>query len=253
MAQSYVLVADVLGFSAIMRNVPADSRAERLSAWLDLIARSVSENLRHQVVSDTVFVTAPPTNEGLSELIDAAKHMLEQGAFNSLPLRGAIGRGDVEWLSDAVWGAGIVDAYALGQRSEWLGIVLDQSTDPLPDEFFDARRLVTYPTPFKDGPVRMHANVRWAAPPASALVQLTTSGFLFQPEEVLGWSWLRKVQATSDFRLYLDLIDAAGIPCSGYTANLGSHLYEKFIEVALPIVRDEWADWIPAPEQSSGT
>lgn|GEM_PF-3108487 len=241
--EQFVLVADVLGFSAIMRNVPGELRSKRLDDWLGAINRSILPDQRRQVVSDTVFVTAATSEDGLRGLIQTARHLLEQGVVNNLPIRGAIARGDVDWQSDALWGPGVVEAYSLGQSTEWLGVVLAESTEPIPDALFDRRELVTFPTPFKEGPVRMYANVRWAAPPASALAGLTTGGFLTDPKESLGWSWMRKLQFTSDFRLYLDLIDAAGMPCSGYTAVIGSHLQEKFMEVALPLAQAEWADW----------
>ena len=97
--EQFVLVADVLGFSAIMRNVPGELRSKRLDDWLGAINRSILPDQRRQVVSDTVFVTAATSEDGLRGLIQTARHLLEQGVVNNLPIRGAIARGDVNAIN----------------------------------------------------------------------------------------------------------------------------------------------------------
>ena len=240
MPQQLCLVADVLGWQQIMSNVTEESRAKRIEDWLWLAGCAKNYSLRYQVVSDTVFATADPTEAGLTTLVEFAKHTLEQGVFRSLPIRGAISLGSVEWRSDSLWGAGVIEAFQIEQNSEWLGITLARSVEPIVGSLYADRRLVVYPTPFKSGPVRMNANVGWNIQDFAFLAAYTTREFLAEPDEALGWGWLRKIEETSLFRTYCKLIEAGGLGGERYVGNAHPHLIELFIDGTLPEVQEKW-------------
>jgi len=248
MVTSYVLVADVLGFQQIMRNVPSETRAERLADWLWLCEKPTEFGLKRQVVSDTLFVTADHSVEGLTLLSDLSKYLLEQGINRSLPLRGAIAEGDCDWVSDALWGPAVISAYACGQAFDWIGIVCDESVTTIPEQLF-AEALVDYMPPARSEAVRIRPCVRWAVPHASDLVALTTRGFLVQPGESLRWPWLRKVKATAEFRVYLDLLDAAELSGAGFKGQPGGHLIEPYLRMTLNTMTPAWRSLVERQRQ----
>lgn len=240
MPEKLVMVIDVLGFQEIMRNVPADVRLQRIGDWLRLAnAPGRTFNLESQLVSDTLFVVADPTDEGITKLVELGSYLLEQGLNRNLPLRGAIARGDVEQASQSLWGPAIIDAYVLGQATDWIGIALDASVKPIPAALY-AKRLAVYPTPAKSGPIQMRSNIRWSIPNASSLAALTTGGFLAKPNETLGWSWHKKLENTSDFRTYLQVLDGANYSGDVFVGDVGPHLVALFVEWALKELSDKW-------------
>ncbi len=239
MPEKLCLVVDVLGFQQIMRNVPEETRIKRLEDWMWLAAKPRALGLESQLVSDTLFAIAEPDEDGLAQLAELSTTLLEQGLNRNLPLRGAIAQGQVEWASQSLWGPAIVDAYTLGQMTDWLGVACAPSVTAFPPELYE-HQLVAYPTPLKSGDIRINTNVRWTIPNATELGRLTTGGFLTKPAEVLGWSWHRKLENTSDFRSYLQVLAAAGQSPQQFLGDVGPHLVALFVEWAIEEVGDKW-------------
>lgn len=241
MPEMYCLVADVLGFQQIMKNVPPDARSTRVDDWLHVAMSAGGWQLDSQIVSDTVFVVAPPDADGLTRLVELSRSLLEQGMHRYLPIRGAIARGDVEKQSGALWGSGIVEAYERGQGSDWIGITLSDSIVDVPRPLYDSRQLILYPTPMKSGSIVLYPCVNWSIPKVSELAGFTTRGFLTKPNETLGWSWLKKVDATSVFAIYKDLATRGDFPADHYYGLSTSALTEAFITLATPHVPPDWS------------
>ena len=116
MEKMYCYVADVLGFSDMVSDLTPDKkkdwtipeevarftpeeRAKLVHSWTKLIEREITNHgiSHYHLVSDTVFVGVEPNREGLDRLLKFSIGMLNGGITNSLPLRGGIAYGDVEW------------------------------------------------------------------------------------------------------------------------------------------------------------
>ena len=129
--KSFLLVADVLGFSNIVSNLSHDNLSERMGTWVSLVEETRDETgiKRMQLVSDTLFAQEVDSKDGLERLFRFSKLLLERGMENSFPIRGAITHGEVSWDEDLIYGEAVVEAHRLERSLDWIGI----SCGDLPD------------------------------------------------------------------------------------------------------------------------
>jgi hypothetical protein len=115
MADMYCYVGDLLGFKNIILNLNAEDQSTRVNDWIQFVLDGMKKfNLKeYYLVSDTIFVGASASEDGLKNLLRFSKSMLEHGIEKAFPLRGAIAFGDVTWDEHISYGRAIVDAYNL--------------------------------------------------------------------------------------------------------------------------------------------
>ena len=182
MEQMYCYVGDVLGFSDMVTALTTeeekelapeqiakfspDARASRVDSWVQLVSSGLIEfKISHyHFVSDTVFVGTEYTRYGLERLIDFSKYLLEEGMKKSLPLRGGIACGDVEWGDKISFGTAIIKAHKLEADQEWIGTCCEPDLPGL-DELWDFKRVFVYPAPMKNEKLLTHRPViAWHVP-----------------------------------------------------------------------------------------
>ena len=205
--ECYCLVADVLGFSSLVRNLDEGNRAERVGSWLTLVASSLRDHglTRSSIISDTIFVGSDFSEEGLEQLVSFSRAILEAGMNSSLPVRGAISFGPVAWEETLTYGPPIVTAYEFANQQNWSGISGTAERLPHADRLLDVGGgLVTYATPLKSGLVAYHPVVRWSIPRFEELISLMSTHGLARNGDMMEWAFANKVQNTFMFRAYLD-------------------------------------------------
>ena len=114
MEKMYCYVGDLLGFEEIALNSSAENQVRRIKEWIDFANYGVRKfNLidKYQLVSDTIFVGAESSEEGLENLLKFAQYMQSSGVHKSFLLRSAITFGNVEWDPHVTFGEAVINAY----------------------------------------------------------------------------------------------------------------------------------------------
>jgi hypothetical protein len=130
----YIAFLDLLGFRWIVEESRRDTNAFRVAEQALRVAdheRSFAE-ARHSpeasvgddallvyMFSDTVLITSPPTESGLSDLIGRVARLSLGLIHNFVFLRGAVVRGDIFEHGHIVFGPGLVHAYDLESTVAW--------------------------------------------------------------------------------------------------------------------------------------
>jgi hypothetical protein len=223
----FFLTADLLGFSNIVRNSDDEQLSSRIGDWIKLVdeAKAVSKLFnRTQLISDTVFVGAESTHEGLRAIISFAQTLLNVGSRSSLPVRGAISHGQFEWGS-LTYGRAVIRSHQLESQQNWLGITCDNEL-PHVDSMWGFDGLVCYPPPMKDGPVLLMPVVSWDVPTFTELRQSLLSKGLVRAGEYMAWPWAQKVSNTIEFGSYLMILKKAGGDIAKFHGTLPSETIE---------------------------
>ncbi len=216
----YCYVGDLLGFSKIIGNLDPADQSERVDQWTTLIEDSARRNCLtdYQMISDTVFAGADNTPEGLENIINFAKDMLEKGISKSLPVRAAISFGEVTWAPKVSFGKAIVEAYNHANNQNWIGTACEPSLvkhiDSKNDELWDLDKVVMYMAPLKSGIVRQMPVISWNLPPsdvarytlADRLVVQTLGKGLCRSGDNVKWSNEIKIQNTLIFLIYIKIL-----------------------------------------------
>ena len=174
----YFLMADMLGFSQIVRNTAETDLDKRMGEWVSLIEVTASKYglTQFQLISDTVFASAPSTDEDLLKLVGFSRDLLQDGVKQFFPIRGAIAHGQFAW-GKLTYGSAVIEAHKLEQAQSWLGVACIDM--PIPQRAWSLDCLVCYPPPFKQSrTIRCHAVVAWNVPLADELFNLLTWGGL---------------------------------------------------------------------------
>lgn len=213
MDKKFFLIADVLGFSAIVENSTAANLEDDIGRWLSLVKfaqeqSEIGDNI--QLISDTLFANAPNSADGLKKLVRLSKCLLDNGTKQSLLVRGAITFGPLTW-GTLTYGKAVLTAHRIEQAQDWIGICCEPSI-PYTSELWGPDGLVCYPTPFKDGPIILHPNVVWEVPDPEALVRASLNFPLVKEGEALKWQWRRRLRNTINFRQYLDTMKSLRSP-----------------------------------------
>ena len=76
----YLLVADILGFSQMITNLTGDEQRQRIREWIDLVQTTKLKigTKDTQLISDTLFVRADDSDDGLKQLLQFAQLLLQK-------------------------------------------------------------------------------------------------------------------------------------------------------------------------------
>jgi hypothetical protein len=200
----FCLVADVLGFSAMVLALPEDEQEARVISWVELVTSAAGDCgiEKCQLFRDTVFAAASSTPEGLCDLLAFSRRLLNDGIERGFGVRGGIAEGSIAWRSDVVFGRSIIHAHRLEEAQRWLGI---SATYAFP-EFeglwgFDS--VCMYPVPVKKLDVYPRPCVSWEIPSTPQLSR-TLKRIAPSVEDKLDNASIEKVKNTEQFARYLD-------------------------------------------------
>ncbi|MDX2054557.1 MAG: hypothetical protein SFV15_19305 [Polyangiaceae bacterium] len=183
----YFLVADVLGFSAMITNTPAAQVDSRIGQWVSLVesAKARSGVARCSLFSDTVFAAASCSVEGLSAILSFSRELLSVGLENSFMVRGGMAHGTYTW-GDLSYGRAIIDAHRLERRQNWIGVSC-QGAMPHAKDVWGMDRIVAHLPPMKSGPMQVQPAVAWPIPEAQELTRLVMKSNAIRDGDLLQW------------------------------------------------------------------
>jgi len=219
----YFLVADVLGFGRMILNAPEGTLDERIIEWVSLVQISAkAANIESfQLISDTVFASAPPSAEGLNSLIQFSQFLIADGLARFFPIRGAIVYGDFEW-GDLTYGRAVVQAHDLEMSQNWIGIACEPGM-PNVSALWHLDKLVCYIAPKKRGLVQAGPVVSWPVPPTEEFVSLIMKSNSVKDGESLSWEIMEKISNTIQFRLYVQILRQTGSSPSEFHGFFPAH------------------------------
>lgn len=222
----YFLVADLLGFGRIVKNSTEPSLNARIDEWINLVeATAYLHGINHlQLISDTLFVGAPSSVEGLSGLLGFSRDLLSKGIEKSFPMRGAIVHGEYVF-GKLTYGRAVIAAHELEQAQNWIGITCAPNLPGIKD-LWSLDRVVCYPAPQKRGQMKLYPVVSWPVPPTEKLMQLLMDGGLTRAQEVITWELGEKANNTILFRLYQEFLRKRVVDCSRFHGTLPVHPIE---------------------------
>ena len=205
----YLLVADILGFSQMITNLTDDEQRQRIREWIDLVQTTKLEvgTKDTQLISDTLFVRADDSDDGLKQLLQFAQLLLQKGIERSFPIRGAIVNGNVVW-GKLTYGLAVIQAHKIERSLDWIGIACSPSL-PRIDRFWSWDLVVVYPPPENSNKrqwlYQLMPVVAWNVPLAEELTNKAICSGLFKPGERIPSHVIRKIERTVQFGMYLRL------------------------------------------------
>jgi len=229
-AEEYCLVADLLGFKSMMRNLDESSRQARVAEWVELVNTvAVTSRIEHlQLVSDSVFVGAPPTKDGLRALINFARDLLMYGLEHSLPARGGIAYGEVTW-GDLTHGPAIVNAYALCEAQRWIGASCLPELPHLGDCWDFTTGVFCYPVPVRDtAHVTLRPAVAWDIPLGRHILTAITFGVIHDGEPIQS-DLIEKAQNTVLFDMYRTMARKKGLDPRNFNGYLVTDIVQEAV------------------------
>ncbi|NGZ07631.1 MAG: hypothetical protein G8237_14900 [Magnetococcales bacterium] len=204
----YLLVADMMGFSKMVRNLSQEQLAVRVKEWVDLVCDAAKKfNIDDiKLISDTIFVFVEPGKNNFENLVCFSREILLGGIQNSFPIRGAIVYGEVAWGS-VIYGQAVIDAHELEQSQNWIGIACAANIVGV-DSLWSIDRLICYPVPKKQGAIQQYPVVSWDVPDLGVIMRLLMGGGLTKTGEVIDWRLGEILNNTIMFGLYQKLVIA---------------------------------------------
>ncbi|MCX7071289.1 MAG: hypothetical protein NTW01_09895 [Gammaproteobacteria bacterium] len=233
METGYFLVADVLGFSAMLANSSHTEFDARMSQWVELVEAATKKSGvdKFSLFSDTVFAAVPSTVEGANALINLSRLLLSEGLTNSFMVRGGIAHGTFTW-GRVSYGRAIIDAHKLESRQNWVGIAC-QGKLPHAVELWGANRLVCYLPPMKSGLMQGQPVVSWDIPDATELIALAMKSNAVKDGEAIAWDVGEQLNNTLLFRSYLYVLQKENLDPSLFHGPLPSQaLHEVLLKRA---------------------
>lgn len=196
----YFLFADVLGFTSLATNLNHESLDERLDEWTSMVEliQQGTDILRAEMVSDSILAMEDDSEACLDRLMKFAQLLLEQGVRNSLPIRGAIVRGDVTW-NRSLYGRAVIDAVNIEKSQDWIGVACQPGLSV--DWSWDL--VCVYPIPRKTGMVQLAPAIIWNIPEREQLIRNCTGQDLMKKGEHLSWNVYSKLRNTLAFSSYV--------------------------------------------------
>lgn len=207
MKTGYLLIADILGFSNIVKNVPNEKLDERMNDWTSLIKNLGNEHgfTDYQLLSDTLFLSVDGSdNETFEKLIYYCQDLLSRGLKKSLPIKGALTYGDYEW-GDFIYGKAIIDGHEIESNQNWIGITLKNDI-PNTKSHWSPNKIICYPPPMKGGKIQLYPVIAWTIPDYNTFIKQAVGGGLTKEGDLLNWSWAEKMRNTIEFKIYLDIL-----------------------------------------------
>lgn len=224
----FVAHFDMLGMSALTRRDPdlawdkltalARARDERLRLGIERLDTKelITDRVRSFIFSDTLiaFSKGSTPNDALALLV-LTTEVFTRALHYCIPLRGGIAHGRFDFNLDLnlFSGPALVDAYELGESSQWLGVVVDDKTaeiargTPIRAEG-KKDAVIAWPVPVNDGPPVSRNVVNWVAThrhtycgpvPLTVEVFYSPMAHLFGPWDALTPSIQRKYENTVAF------------------------------------------------------
>ena len=221
--ETYLLVADVLGFSNMVTNLSHTNLSQRIEDWVGIVEGASRDTGIEdvQLVSDTVFAQEPVPQRGPERLFQFSKLLLERGMEGSIPIRGAITYGEVSWHEKLIYGGAVIDAHVLERSLEWIGI----AGGSLPTVPWSWDLVCCYPVPKKAGQqVELSPAVVWATPKPKELLGLSLSGGLHKSREVLTWERISKLKNALTFSRYVELAKQEKLQPRIFHSRFPSHV-----------------------------
>jgi hypothetical protein len=207
MKTGYLLIADILGFSNIIKNISDDELNNRLKDCTNLIKDLGNEYgfTEYQLLSDTLFLSVNGNEDATFEkLIQYCQELLSRALEKFIPIKGAVTFGTYEW-SDFIFGKAVIEGHTIESNQNWIGISM-QSTIPNIKQNWGTDKIVCYPTPMKSGKIQLSPVIAWAVPNSEKLIKQTVGKGLTKEGELLNWSWAEKIKNTIEFKIYLDTL-----------------------------------------------
>ncbi|TQV69710.1 hypothetical protein FKG94_23250 [Exilibacterium tricleocarpae] len=206
MTQGYFLVADILGFGEIISNLEIEEQVEKINDWQELI-RALTQKyqlVRFQLISDTLFIGIFDDVNELENLIDFCKELLSRAIVKSIPIRGAISKGEYIWGEHLVYGKAVIAAHKHEMNQNWIGISFFPEFEGIESLW---GKLVCYQIPTKSGQNQMGAVIRWDIPSLDDLGRYLVEGGLTGEHSKIDQKWISRLEQTIMFSLYLKIID----------------------------------------------
>lgn len=207
MESGYFFCGDLLGFSSIVKSLTPDVLDKRILDWTSLVKEAATTHniSKYQLLSDTVFAAVSNSQNDLSNLINFARHLLNNGIPRSLPIRGAISSGQFNW-GNLVYGRAVIEAHDLEKKQNWVGVTL-QDNSIITEQDYIKLGIVCYAVPMTpNNPIQLYPAVSWNVPTfeeLGSLLQRDGLGGVPGIGKVLDWNWGDKVANTTIFGLYI--------------------------------------------------
>ncbi len=199
----YLMVADILGFSRMITNLPDSEKSQRVSEWVDLV--KATQRLvgikATQLMSDTLFVREEDSEDGLERLLRFAQLLLQKGMQKSFPIRGAIVHGNVAW-GELTYGQPVIQAHKLERSLDWIGIACSSSI-PRIDKFWSWDLVVLYPQPQDSGSIQLIPAIAWDVPRSQELTAKAIDVRLYRLGDRVPEHVISKLEHTVQFGIYL--------------------------------------------------
>lgn len=207
--QGHIMIVDILGFSNIIQNLSDADLSLRINEWVKLTVRAAKSASidRFSMLSDTVFAAADANEKGLVALITMARTLLNEGIQLSLPVRGAIAYGSFMW-GELTYGKAVIEAHQLESAQNWIGISCASSVG-LISACWGYDSLICYPIPMKNEQISLGAVVSWNIPQYEQLQSLVVRKGLTKPLEALYWPWVNRINNTTAFSIYKNILITA--------------------------------------------
>jgi len=228
MAESgYFLVADILGFSAMIANTAEGPIDQRIEQWASLVESTRAKRgvMQCQLFSDTVFASAPSSVDGLQCLVDFARELLAVGLEQSFLVRGGIAYGSFTW-GNLTYGRAVIEAHELESRQNWIGVAC-QGGLPHVKNLWGTDQLVCYLPPMKRGRMQAQPAVSWKVPDSTRLTELVMLSNTVRDGELLTWEIGEKMNNTLLFRSYLLVLRKEGLDPSLFHGPLPSQALDE--------------------------
>ena len=223
------MVADILGFSKLINNLPDHLQSGRINEWIDLVNETSREiEVREtQLISDSLFVIEENSESGLERLLKFAQLLITKGVDKSFPIRGAITHGNVSW-GQLTYGKAVLQAYEFERSLEWIGVACSPQ---LPDiaSMWNWDLVAVYPAPRKSGKVILGPAVVWDVPLSESLLAKVTGGGSHRDGDYIEWDVIAKVERTLQFGLYVRLARKFGLQPSTFSGGFPMQAIESVV------------------------
>lgn len=197
-----ILIADILGFSNIVKNLKGEKLTERIKEWVDLVDNlSNKHNLKeYQLLSDTLFLTCEYNEANIKQVFAFCKDLLTMGVDKSIPIKGAISYGEVYW-GKLIYGKAVIEAHTIEIEQNWIGITCSLKVPDI-GTYYNQDLLVCYPPCFKSGKFILMPVVNWDPPKGADLFKKIVTKGLMQEGEQIESKIVQVIDNTNTFRLY---------------------------------------------------
>jgi hypothetical protein len=165
----YVAIFDIIGFSEKVKNHNHDFIYNELSELKDVLEEvqghpigidgkpeHVTNGLKYILFSDTiVLLSEQMTNDDFESIYFGALSITQYCLSNSIPIKGAIARGEISYneKSNILFGKPIIDAYRLSEDMKFMGVLMDKSLHFLPNTCKDGF-MIFLKVPLKSGKIK---------------------------------------------------------------------------------------------------